>query len=289
VSGNAVIRPYHAQASDGTCLQAYEWKPASGQVMGSVVIVHGIRDHASRYAALAEALTARGLVVYAQDMRGHGDSGGDRQRFDSLPQLVEDTDLAVEQARKLNPGVPVFVYGHSLGGLISTHYALAHGDKLRGLVLSGPALKLFPSVSDGQKGAARFFSAILPGLPAQSVDDTEFVREEAAKKELAADPLVWHDNLPARSAAAALDGIDDVQKRMGDLKVPVLILHGSADKATNPEGSRELSTRAASTDKTLKIYDGVFHDLMHEPEHNQITGDVVGWITARLGSTSAAR
>ncbi|HYV43683.1 MAG TPA: alpha/beta hydrolase [Myxococcaceae bacterium] len=284
----SAVRPYQATAADGTCLQAYEWKPASGHVVGAVVIVHGIRDHASRYAALADALTAKGLAVYAQDMRGHGDSGGDKQRFDSLPQLVADTDLAVEEARKLNPGVPVFVYGHSLGGLISTHYALAHGDKLRGLVLSGPALKLFPSVTDGQKGAARFFSGILPGLPAQEVDDTQFVREEAAKKDLASDPLVYHDNLPARSAAAALDGIDEVQKRMGELKVPVLILHGSADKATNPEGSKELKERAATADKTLHIYEGVFHDLLHEPERAQIIQEVVGWITARLGPANAS-
>jgi len=286
-NGNTV-RPYQATAADGTCLQAYEWKPASGQVVGAVVIVHGIRDHASRYAALAEALAARGLIVYSQDLRGHGDSGGDRQRFDSMAQMVGDADLAVEEAKKLNPGLPVFLYGHSMGGLISTEYALAHGDKLRGLVLSGAALKLPPTVSDGEKGAARFFSAVLPGLPAQAVDDTQFVRDPAAKKELAADPLVDHGNLPARSAAAALDGIDDVQKRMGELKVPVLILHGSADKATNPEGSKELNARAASADKTLKIYEGVFHDLMHEPERAQITEEVVGWITARLGAPGAA-
>ncbi|HVE81849.1 MAG TPA: lysophospholipase [Myxococcales bacterium] len=284
----AAVRPYRVQAADGTCLQAYEWKPTSGPARGAVVIVHGIRDHASRYAALAEALAARGLIVYSQDLRGHGDSGGDRQRFDSMAQMVGDADLAVEEAKKLNPGLPVFLYGHSMGGLISTEYALAHGDKLRGLVLSGAALKLPPTVSDGEKGAARFFSAVLPGLPAQAVDDTQFVRDPAAKKELAADPLVDHGNLPARSAAAALDGIDDVQKRMGELKVPVLILHGSADKATNPEGSKELNARAASADKTLKIYEGVFHDLMHEPERAQITEEVVGWITARLGAPGAA-
>jgi alpha-beta hydrolase superfamily lysophospholipase len=283
------VRPYKVESADGTCLQAYEWKPVGTPIRGAVVVVHGIRDHASRYAGLAEVLTAKGLAVYAQDMRGHGNSGGDRQRFDSIAQLVADTDLAVSEAAKLNPGLPVFVYGHSLGGLISTHYALAHGEKLRGLVLSGAALKLLPSVSGGQKGAARFFSAILPGLPAQAVDDTEFVRDAAAKKEMAEDPLIDHGNLPARSAAAALDAIDDVQKRMGELKVPVLILHGDADKATNPEGSRELKERAASTDKTLHIYEGVFHDLLHEPERAQIAAEVAGWITARLsgpGSTA---
>lgn len=276
-----VFTPYCAKSSDDTCLQAYEWKPRSGPVRGALVIAHGLRDHATRYGALAEALGAQGFAIYAQDMRGHGRSGGDRQRFDSIAQLVEDLDLAVTEAKKRNPGVPVFLYGHSLGGLVSTEYVLAHGDNLKGFILSGPALKLQPSVSGGEKAAARFFSSVLPGLPAQALDDSEFVRDPAAKAELASDPLVDHANLPARSAAAALDAIEDVQRRMEQVTVPFLVMHGSADKATNPEGSRELYARAHSTDKTLKIYDGLYHDLMHEPEHDRIIGEVTAWILAR--------
>jgi len=276
-----VLTPYQAQASDATCLQAYEWKPQANSVRGVVVIIHGVRDHASRYDALAQALGKQGLAVYAQDHRGHGNSGGDRQRFDSIGQLVDDVDVAVSEAKRRHPGVPVFLYGHSMGGLVATQYALAHGESLRGVVLSGAALKLQPNVTGGEKAAAHFFGGLIPGLPAQHLDDTEFVREPAAKAELAADPLIDHGNLPARSAAAALDAIDDTQRRMEQVKVPLLILHGTADKATNVDGSRDLYARAGSTDKTLKLYDGVFHDLMHEPERDRIIQDVTAWITAR--------
>jgi alpha-beta hydrolase superfamily lysophospholipase len=282
-TGGTVLTPYRVQAADNTCLQAYEWKATGTPVRGAVVVVHGLRDHASRYSALAQALTAQGLAVYAQDHRGHGSSGGPRQRFDSVAELVSDVGLAVAEAKQRNPGVPLFLYGHSMGGLVSTHYALAHGEQLRGLVLSGAALKLQPSVTGGQKTAARIFGAILPGLPAQQLDDSEFVREPAARKELAEDPLIDHANLPARSAASLLKGIEDLDTRMEEVKVPLLILHGQADKATNVEGSKALAARAGSSDKTLRLYEGVYHDLLHEPERDAIISDVTTWMTERLG------
>ncbi len=282
-AGSAVLTPYRVQAADATCLQAFEWKAPNTPVRGAVVVVHGLRDHASRYSALAEALTAQGLAVYAQDHRGHGSSAGPRQRFDSVAELVGDVALAVTEAKQRNPGVPLFLYGHSMGGLVATHYALAHGEQLRGLVLSGAALKLQPSVTGGQKTAARIFSAVLPGLPAQQLDDSEFVREPAARKELAEDPLIDHANLPARSAAAMLSAIEDLDTRMEDVKVPLLILHGQADKATNVEGSQALAARAGSSDKTLRLSEGVYHDLLHEPERDAIISEVTSWMTARLG------
>ncbi len=279
---NEVTRtPYRPEAPSAQCLQAYEWK-AVAPARGVVVIVHGLRDHSVRYDALAAALVKQGLTVYAQDLRGHGRSGGDRQRMDSMDELVADIHLEVTEAKKRNPGLPVFVFGHSLGGLISTTYAVKHGEELTGLVLSGPALKLLPGVSGGDKAGARLFSALIPGLKVQALDDTEFVREAAAKKELAEDPLVDHANLPARSAAMALDAIDFIQAHLADVKVPFLVMHGTVDKATNLEGSVELSEKAASTDKTLKKWEGAYHDLLHEPEGQQVIELVTSWVAARL-------
>ena len=281
VADDVTRTPYRTEAPVAQCLQAYEWK-AGAPARGVVVIVHGLRDHSVRYEALAEALVKQGLVVYAQDMRGHGRSGGDRQRMDSMDELVADIHLEVAEAKKRNPGLPVFVFGHSLGGLISTTYAVKHGDELTGLMLSGPALKLLPGVSDGDKAGARLFSSLIPGLKVQALDDTEFVREAAAKKELAEDPLVDHANLPARSAAMALDAIDFIQAHLAEVKVPFLVMHGTVDKATNIEGSVALSEKAASTDKTLKKWEGVSHDLLHEPERQQVIDLVTSWVVARL-------
>lgn len=266
-------------AADGTCLESYTWANEK-EARGVVVVVHGIRDHALRYEPLARSLTAAGFVVAAQDMRGHGRSGGHRQRFDSMEQLVADLEPVVEAARTANPGKPVFLYGHSLGGLIATTYATKHQGQLAGLILSGPALKLLPTVTSGELGAARFFGSVLPNLAAQPVDDSTFVTSPEAKAELAADPLVSHENLPARSAKAAIEGIDAIAASMETLTVPMLVMHASEDKATNPDGSRELVAKARSTDKTLRIWEGQNHDLLHEAVAPQVIDTTVRWIEA---------
>jgi acylglycerol lipase len=280
-TGAVTRTPYRVEAAGQQCLQAYEWR-SRAPVRGIVVVVHGLRDHAVRYDGLAQALAAQGFAVYAQDLRGHGRSGGARQRFDSMAELLSDVDLTVAEAKRRTPGVPVFLYGHSLGGLIVTSYGLTRPDGAAGLVLSGPALKLFPTVTGGEKAGARLFGALIPGLKVQQLDDTTFVREAEAKRQLAADPLVTHENLPARSAAASLDAIDVIQARMGELKVPFLVMHGTGDTATNPEGSRELAEKAAVTDKTFKAWEGLFHDLLHEPEQQQVIDLTVGWLIAHL-------
>lgn len=272
------LTTFHTAAALDTCLQGYRWE-GPGPVRGTVVVVHGIRDHALRYSALAEELAAQGFAVYAQDLRGHGRSGGPRQRWDSLGQLAGDEGLLLEEAARQHPGVPRFVYGHSLGGLVATHVALAHPE-LEGVVLSGAALQLLPGVSGGQQAAARFFGAVIPSLAAQEVDDSVFVREPAAKAALAQDPLIVHANLPARSAAATLDGLEAAQARFGELAMPLLVMHGTHDLATNVEGSKALVAKARSTDKTLHLWEGVSHDLLHEPEAPQVIALVAGWLSA---------
>ncbi|MEQ1507311.1 MAG: lysophospholipase [Myxococcota bacterium] len=267
-------------AADGTCLACYRWRP-EGEPRGIVVVVHGIRDHATRYDALARALVDRGLVVVAHDLRGHGSSGGHRQRFDSLDQLLTDLDGVVDAARAADPGLPVFVYGHSLGGLITTEYALAHPTELAGIVLSGAALKLSPDVTGGQIAGAKLFGTILPNLPAQPVDDTVFVSTPEATAAFLADPQIDHAKLPARSAKAALNGLADVSVRYGEVTVPMLVMHGGADVVTPIDGSRALVAASPSADKTLKIWDGQFHDLLHEPAAAEVITLAADWIAQR--------
>jgi acylglycerol lipase len=280
-SATTLTSSFQHSAADGMCLQAYEWKPTQPP-RGIVVVVHGIRDHATRYSQLADALASSGLIVYAQDMRGHGNSGGDRQRWESIEQIVEDVDLLAKEARRRNPNIPTFLYGHSLGGLVSTRYALAHQPEMGGLVLSGAALKLLPGISGAEKTAARVFGTLLPGLQVQAVDDTQFVRTAAAKAEFAADSLIDHSKLPARSAASALNAIESVSAEFTRLTLPLLIFHGTQDFATNVEGSKELHAQASSTDKTLKLMEGVSHDLLHEPEAATVIETTSRWIGAHL-------
>lgn len=266
------------QAKDGVCLRSFTWEPAA-PARGVVVIIHGLRDYSLRAAGLAESLRDAGFVVVAQDHRGHGYSGGAKQRFESVQQLVEDVDLAVQDARKAHPGLPLFVFGHSMGGLVATQYTLEHPQDVAGLVLSGPGIKVPASVSSGTKNLVGFLSAVFPGAPAQELDSQLFLHDGEEKQKFLADPLIIHEKLPARSTKALLDGINGLDGKRETLAVPLLDVHGEEDVITEIDGSRELVKLAASADKTLVIAPGQRHDLAHEPDGAKFIAEVTGWIS----------
>ncbi len=268
-------------ATDGVCLRFFAWQPMQSPVRGVVVITHGIRDYALRYQRFADQLTKQGFAVFAQDLRGHAHSGGDRQRFDSMARMVEDIDMIVNEAKLRHPNLPVYLYGHSLGGLITTAYALDHADKLSGVILSGAALKRPHSVSGFSAAIARVVASVAPGLKVVQVDDSEFSKDKSVMAALATDSLISRDKLPAATAAASLGAIADVQQRMEQLKLPLLVMYGTGDSVNPIEGSQALVQAAASSDKTLKSYTGVYHDMLNEPERDQISADVIAWLLVR--------
>jgi len=251
-------------------------------VRGVVVLVHGIRDHAQRYGALAEAMAAHNVAVVAQDYRGHGRSGGARQRFDSVEQLMSDVEISVQNARTRYPGLPIFMFGHSMGGLVATEYALTHPQALKGVILSAPALKLDAEAGGAKLGILKLLAGVWPSLPVQAVDDSLFVRTAAAKAAQASDPLISHDKLPAASALTFVRGIDRARARFGQFSTPLLVVHGSADVSTDPQGSRELVIQAKVSDKTMREVPGAAHDLLHEPEAGELIREIAAWVTKRL-------
>ncbi|RJG08216.1 alpha/beta hydrolase [Massilia cavernae] len=268
------------RASDGVCLRTFMWRPDREPIRGVLVITHGIRDHALRYDGFARLLSAQGYAVFAQDLRGHAHSGGERQRFDSMQQMVADADLVVSSARQQYPSLPLFLYGHSLGGLITAEYTIAHSEHLRGVVLSGAALMRPQSVGAVSVFFARLVASLAPGFRAVAVDDHEFSRDPVVMSALAADPLISRDKLPAITAVASVDGMQDVQQKSAAIRVPILIMYGTTDKVNPIAGSQALMASVGSTDKTLKPYEGLYHDLLHEPEHQLVAADVIAWLNA---------
>jgi acylglycerol lipase len=286
----AGVPTYRVQAIDGNCLQGYRWEPAGAPVRAVAVLVHGLHDHPGRYAGLARALNERGVVVLAQDHRGHGASGGARQRVDSVVQLAGDVGLALAEARRRHPDTPVFLYGHSMGGLVAAHIAAqgaaadAAQPTLAGVVLSSAALVLPASASGGARAVVGTLSRLAPELPLEAVDPAQIVREPAAREALARDPAIVRAKLPARTIATILGGVVDLQPRAASIQAPLLILHGGADQVTDPAGSRALAQRAGSPDKKLVVYDTALHSLLHEPEGPAVQGEIVAFVDARITS-----
>jgi alpha-beta hydrolase superfamily lysophospholipase len=265
----------------GVGLFEQSWRPQQGTT-AALIVVHGLKDHSGRYAGLAEDLCKRGVAVYAFDLRGHGNSEGRRVWVDSFDQYLADLDIFVKRVRSREPGKPLFLFGHSMGGAIVTLYTITAKPQVAGLILSGPALKVGDGVSGFLIGMTRLLSSITPRLAVMKLENKDFSRDPAVVANMGQDPLIYQGAGPARTAAELLHAIARIQAAMDAFDVPVLMLHGTADKLTNPDGSRELSARARSSDKTLKLYGGLYHDLLHEPERAQVMGDLTGWLTAHV-------
>ena len=265
-------------ATDGTKLFEQSWRPV-GSARAVVVVVHGLKDHGNRYADFAASLVGDGFAVYAADLRGHGHSDGVRVYVDSFDQYLDDLDVLMKLVRAREPGKPVFLFGHSMGGAIVTLYTIRHKPDLAGLILSGAALRA------GVSGFKVFGTGLVAGLSPNAgvfqLDLHDFSRDPAVVERGLHDPLVYQGAAPARTAKELLHAIDEIDQHMEDVTVPLLVLHGDADKVTIPSGSKELYGRARSRDKTIHVYLGLYHDLLHEPERAGLTDVIVSWIDKR--------
>jgi alpha-beta hydrolase superfamily lysophospholipase len=265
-------------STDATRLfwQAWEPEPATKP---PVVLVHGAGEHSGRYAYLAERLVAEGHAVFAMDHRGHGRSDGPRAMIDRIDRLVADLRLFVARVQE-ETGRRPFLVGHSLGGAVSLTYALRHGDTVEALVLSGPAVAT-EAVPAALKAIVTALSAIAPKLPVFQIDAQLISRDPEVVRAYGEDPLNYTGKLPARTLHEMLAAMDSLPGEVGELRMPLLAMHGSEDALCPPAGSRMVHDGASSTDKTLKIYDGLYHEIFNEPERDRVIDDLAGWLAER--------
>jgi acylglycerol lipase len=281
---------WHEQAvtGDGPALYLQAWRPTAAPPRGVLVIHHGLADYGARYGDLARRLVDAGYAVWALDMRGHGRSAGPRVSSPSIDAYLDDLDRVMAVVRAAEPGRPVFLLGHSLGGLIATLYGLERDATLAGLVLSAPALA-FPS-PPLEAALIRTIAGVSPDARILATPHGNFSSDPTMAAQLDADPLVYAPPGPARTARAALDGVARVWARPHALTVPLLALHGTADRLTGPAGSRDLVRRAGGDDRTLRLYPGLAHDLLHEPggAGATVAGEVRAWLDAHTGGPAVA-
>jgi len=264
-------------ASDGMMLYAQGWRP-HGTPRASLVIVHGLRDHGGRYAQLARELSRRGWAVFAADLRGHGRSQGRRATVQRFDQYVGDLALTVAHVRSWLPDAPLFVLGHSMGGTIASLYAERPEAVLDGLVLSAPALLSYVSVAEAC--GANFLADIAPFEPRLEIDLSKWSRLPRVIEDNRKDPLVYQPSGPIATGVLLLEASSQALHEAPYVRVPTLVMHGTADAITDPAGSRAFFQRIRSSDKTLKLYRGLFHDLWNEPERATLIEDLASWLEA---------
>jgi acylglycerol lipase len=270
---------------DGLALYAQRWRPAAGEPRGVVVIHHGLADHSDRYAGFAEQLVRAGYAVWAFDMRGHGRSAGVRAQIDRIDDLLDDLDAFLAVVRAGEPGRPIVLYGHSLGGLATALYAIERHPGVAGVVLAAPGIAF--DAPPLQAAVIRFVAALGPNAAILAVPHAEFSSDPRVVDELDRDPLIAQASGPARTARAAIDGVARVWAHPEQLAVPLLVVHGKRDRITAPSGSRDLVARAGTTDRTLRLYDDLHHDVLHDPGGDRVAGDILAWLDAHTGGAAA--
>jgi len=265
---------------DGTTLFCRHWLPQAAATRVAV-IAHGLAEHSGRYEYLAGRLAASGFTVYALDHRGHGQSPGRRANIQRFDRVVEDLQALVARAAKDNPGLPLTLIGHSMGGAIALACALRHPAAIRNLVLSGPALSAGKQVPALQLIMVRLLSAILPNVGALTLPADAISRNPAVVRAYEQDPLVYRGAIPARTMAELLKAMQAFPETVDALRMPVLVLHGTADRLVPLGPVEPVLKRLGSADKTVHRYEGLYHEVFNEPERDRVIGDMLAWLDAR--------
>ena len=268
------------QGVGGLKIFTRSWRSPTEKPRAVVVIVHGFNSHSGQYGWVAEQLVASGFAVYALDLRGRGQSEGERFYVQNFADYVNDLASFVHQAKAKEPGLPVFVLGHSAGGVVSCVYALEHQTEISGLICESFAHQV--PAPDVALSILKGLAHVAPHAHVLKLKNEDFSRDPVAVAAMNNDPLIADEVQPTQTVAEMVRADERLKKEFPLITLPLLILHGTLDKATRPSGSQFFYDTAGSTDKTLKFYEGHFHDLLNDIGKEAVMADIQEWIAKRL-------
>lgn len=275
----AQTREEQLEGKGGVRIFVRSWQPAE-RPRGVVLLVHGFNSHSGYYRWVAEQLTESGLAVYAPDLRGRGRSSGERSYVARFADYVCDVELVANLARSRAPGLPTFVLGHSAGGVVACVYALAHQQELAGLICESFAHQV--PAPDLALAALRGLSHLAPHAQVLRLKNEDFSRDAAVVAAMNADPLIANEVQPMGTVAEMVRADARLRRDFREIRLPVLILHGTGDRVTKPSGSRLFFETTGSKDKTLKLYEGHAHDLLNDLGKEEVLREIQVWIEGRL-------
>jgi alpha-beta hydrolase superfamily lysophospholipase len=258
------------------------WLPTM-PARGAVVVVPGFNSHSGYYAWAAERLAAVGQATYAVDLRGRGRSDGERFYVDTFGDYVSDIAALVDLVRSRHAGLPVFVLGHSAGGVLACLYTLDHPSTPAGLICESFAFQT--PAPDFALAVLKGLSHVAPHAHVLRLKNEDFSRDPQVVAAMNSDPLIAHETQPTKTVAELVRSDERLKEEFARIRLPLLILHGTADKAAKASGSQLFYDRAGSTDKTLKLYDGHVHDLLNDLGKDTVMTDITSWLDARSQAT----
>jgi acylglycerol lipase len=258
------------------------WLPET-EPKAVLLVVHGLAEHGGRYMNLVNHFLPLGYAVYAADHLGHGRSEGTRAYVERFTDYTDTVVTFREMIRDRQKDKPVFLVGHSMGGLIGALYLLDHQNELAGAVLSGPAVKAPDNISPVTIFAGKVLSAIMPRLGLIQLEAEGVSRDPAVVKAYKTDPLVYPGKVTARLGAEMIKAMGQIGAQASRITLPLLILQGGADRLVHPSGAQMLHDLVASVDRKIILYEGFYHEVFNEPEHGRVLRDVEKWLAAHTG------
>ena len=266
-----------------TSIYFQSWLPES-EPKAVLLIVHGLAEHSGRYMNIVNHFVPLGYAVYGIDHLGHGKSDGMRVYVERFEDYTNTLKIYFDMIRRWQPEKPIFLVGHSMGGLISAVYLLDHQSELTGAVLSGAAVKVPSNITPVILAVGKMLSALMPKLGMLGLEVDGVCRDPAVVQAYISDPLVHKGKITARLAAEMLKAMQRVSAEATKITLPIMVVQGSADRLVDPAGAQMLYDAVSSADKEIRIYDGFYHEVFNEPEHDEVLRDVEIWLAAHLGS-----
>lgn len=258
------------------------WMPEEAKA--SLFLVHGLGEHSSRYSHFVQKLVDQDIAVFTFDGRGHGKSSLPKPTvyFDNYEDYLKDINALFGKVKAYFPGIPSFIFGHSMGGGLVAAYTLEYNPEAKGIILSAAALKPADDVSKLLIAASSIVSKIMPKLKVLQLDSTKISHDPEEVRKYDDDPLVYHEAIPARTGYELLRMMKKIESGLKSFKHPVLMLHGSEDGLTNPKGTEQFFVQISSLDKTFKKYPGLYHELLNEFEKEKVMDDILNWLKERI-------
>jgi acylglycerol lipase len=247
-----------------------------------MIIIHGYGEHSERYLEAMEYFSKKGLACFAPDHRGHGKSAKRMGYIKSFERIVKDIYELKALINKNHGSHKVFLIGHSMGSLIGLRFLSAYQKEIQGAALIAPMILTPDYISPVLKALSGFIAALFPTLPIQEFDTAETTRNQEVIAAAHADPLCYHGKIRARTGVQMLKAMEHANVHLADIIDPLLILQGSEDKILPVESSGKLYRLVSSEDKTLKIFEGLYHELFNEPEKEMVFEYITNWIESRL-------
>jgi alpha-beta hydrolase superfamily lysophospholipase len=243
-----------------------------------LLLCHGLNEHSGRYQHLAEYFTGKGYGIYGFDHIGHGKSDGTRSYVEDFSTFNDPILIILDKIRISYPDAPVYLVGHSMGGLIAAKFLIDYQEKISGAILSGALVSVPDYVSDLTIKIGEILSKTLPKLRLIGIDKSALSKDPQVVDDYINDPLVYNGKSTARISSVINDGINYVAEKGAGISLPIMILHGGEDQICNPEWATYLHNLASSQQNQLIIYDGLFHEIYNEPEQETVFNDILNWL-----------